>query len=229
VEELGIVSVNVARPAVLQRRPGGDVISGIVKQPVEAPVVGLTQLNLAGDGQADTRLTPHGGQVHGGPDQAVYAFPAVYFERLGQLAGQPVGPGFMGENLTVSGVTENDVRIGDVWAWGPARLQVTAPRGPCFKLGIRMGKQAARTAIRAEGMVGWYLRVLVPGQVPVGGPLTVADRHPAGVTVAQVHAALQRRDRVFPELAALDVMSVNLRGQLQRRGRDLTGGVPEQD
>ena len=132
----------------------------------------------------------------------MYAFPAHHFGRLGQLAGQPVGPGFMGENLTVTGVTEHDVRIGDVWAWGPARLQVTAPRGPCYKFGIRMGKQAARTAIRQEGMVGWYLRVLVPGEVPVRGPLTVADRHPAGVTVAQVHAALQRRDRAFPELAA---------------------------
>jgi hypothetical protein len=63
----------------------------------------------------------------------------------------------------------------------------------------------------------------------VHGPLTVLNRHPAGVTVAQVHAALQRRDRAFPELAALDVMSANLRGQLSRRGRDLTGGVPEQD
>jgi MOSC domain-containing protein YiiM len=229
MDELGIVSVNVARPAVLLRRPGGDVISGIDKRPVRAKALGLTRLNLAGDGQADTRSTRDGGQVHGGPDQAVYAFPARHFGRLGQLAGQPVEPGFMGENLTVTGVTEHDVRIGDVWAWGPARLQVTAPRGPCFKLGIRMGKQAARTAIRAEGMVGWYLRVLVPGEVPVPGPLTVVDRHPAGVTVAQVHAALQRHDRVFPELAALDVMSVNLRGQLQRRGRDLTGGVPEQD
>jgi len=106
------------------------VISSIAKQPVEAPALGLTRLNLAGDGQADTRPTRDGGQVHGGPDQAVYAFPARHFDRLGQLAGQPVGPGFMGENLTVTAVTEQDVRIGAVWAWGPARLQVTAPRGP---------------------------------------------------------------------------------------------------
>jgi MOSC domain-containing protein YiiM len=149
MDELGIVSVNMARPAVLLRRPGGDVLSGIDKRPVRTKALGLTRLNLAGDGQADTRSTRDGGQVHGGPDQAVYAFPARHLGRLGQLAGQPVGPGFMGENLTVTGVTEHDVRIGDVW--------------------------------------------------------------------------------VFPELAALDVMSVNLRGQLQRRGRDLTGGVPEQD
>ncbi len=229
VRALGIVSVNVAQPSVLLRWPGGEGVSGIAKQPLQAMMGGLTRLNLAGDGQADTRPTRDGGQVHGGPGQAVYAFPAAHFGRLGELAGQPVGPGFMGENLTVTGATEHDVRIGDIWAWGTARLQVTAPRGPCFKLGIRMGKQAARTAIRTEGMVGWYLRVLVPGEVPVRGPLTVVDRHPAGVAVAQVHAALQRRDRVFPELAALDVMSANLRGQLRRRGRDLTGGVPEQD
>jgi MOSC domain-containing protein YiiM len=119
-EELAIVSVNVAQPAVLLRHLGGDVISGIAKKPVGTPVLGLTRLNLAGDGQADTRPTRDGGQVHGGPDQAVYAFPAHHFGRLGQLAGQPVGPGFMGENLTVTGVTEHDVRIGDVWAWGPA-------------------------------------------------------------------------------------------------------------
>jgi MOSC domain-containing protein YiiM len=229
VQELRIVSVNVAQPAVLLPRADGDVISGIDKKPVETRALGLTRLNLAGDGQADTRPTRDGGQVHGGPDQAVYAFPARHFGRLGQLAGQPVGPGFMGENLTVAGVTEADVRIGDVWAWGLARLQVTAPRGPCFKLGIRMGRQAARTAIRTEGMVGWYLRVLVPGEVPVHGPLSVAGRHPAGVTVAQVHAAQQRRNKAFPELAALDVMSANLRGQLSRRGRDLTNGAPEQD
>ena len=229
MDELRIVSVNVAQPAVLLHHPGGDVISGIAKRPVKAPALGLTRLNLTGDGQADTRPTRDGGQVHGGPDQAVYAFPAAHFGRLGQLRASRSGPGFMGENLTITGVTEHDVRIGDVWAWGPARLQVTAPRGPCFKLGIRMGRQAARTAIRTEGMVGWYLRVLIPGQVPVRGPLTVLNRHPAGVTVAQVHAARQRRDQVYPELAALDVMSANLRGQLRRRHRDLTGGVPEQD
>src|SRR4030095_3632983 len=102
------------------------------------------------------------------------------------------------------------------------------PRGPCYKLGIRMGRQAMRAVIRAEGLVGWYLRVLEPGEVPVAGPITVAERHPAGVTVGMVHRAVQERGPSPPELV-LDVMSPNLRALLVRRDRDLTGGVPEAD
>jgi MOSC domain-containing protein YiiM len=228
-DQLRIVSVNVARPSVLLKWPAGDVISSIDKRPVEVDTLRLTELNLDGDEQADTRPTPAGGQVHGGVDQAVYAFPAEHFARIAELYGQPIGPGFMGENVTVEGAVEDDVCIGDVWRWGDARLQVTSPRGPCYKLGIRLGKQAMRTVIRAEGLVGWYLRVLVPDDVPVRGPITVVERHPAGVTVGMAHRALQDRGTRYPELAALDVASANLRGSLLRRDRDLTGGVPEAD
>jgi MOSC domain-containing protein YiiM len=189
----------------------------------------LAALNLEGDEQSDTRPTPDGGQVHGGPDQAVYAFPAEHLPRISELCGRAAGPGFMGENVTIEGALEDDVRIGDVWAWGDARLQITSPRGPCYKLGIRMGRQAMRTVVRAEGLVGWYLRVLVEGEVPVRGPIEVVEQHPAGVTIGIAHRALQDRTRAYPELADLDVMSTSLRGALRRRNRDLTGGVPEAD
>ncbi len=91
--------------------------------------------------------------MHGGPDQAVYAFPVEHFGRLGEIVCADIEPGFMGENITLGGATETDVCIGDVWRWGTASLQVTAPRGPCFKLGIRVGRQAARTIIREEALV----------------------------------------------------------------------------
>ena len=78
-------------------------------------------------------------------------------------------------------------------------------------------------------MVGWYLRVLRPGAVPTAGSITLLERHPAGITVAFVHRALQDRHAVFPDLAGLDVMSANVRAALVRRGRDMTGGVPEAD
>ena len=164
-----IVSVNVARPAVLLARPAGDIISGIDKRPVAGPALRLTEINLEGDGQADTKESRFGGQVHGGPDQAVYAFPAEHYARFEATLGRAVTPGFVGENLTVRGATEADVRIGDVWEWGEARLQVTGPRSPCYKLGIRMGRQALRRWVREEGLVGWYLRVLRPGTVPTSG------------------------------------------------------------
>jgi len=89
MDELGIVSVNVAQPAVLLRRPGGDVISGIDKRPVQAKALGLTRLNLAGDGQADTRPTRDGGQViSGGEDATVRTWDA---DRGHESASWPAG------------------------------------------------------------------------------------------------------------------------------------------
>jgi MOSC domain-containing protein YiiM len=229
VQSYEIVSVNVAEPSVLLHHFSGDVISAIDKKPVTTSSLHLSTLNLEGDCQADTRLTPAGGQVHGGSDQAVYAFPVEHFSRIGEIVGSDIHPGFMGENVTLRGALEADVCIGDTWQWGDAVVQVTAPRGPCFKLGIRIGRQAARTIIREEGLVGWYLRVLTPGVVGTAGTIALIERHPAGVTVEVAHRALQDRDAVYPDLAGLEVMSTNLRAALMRRGRDMTGGVPEQD
>ena len=230
-DEIEVVSVNVARPAVLLEWPGGDVVSAIGKRPVDGGTLWLGRLNLDGDAQADTRPTPAGDQVHGGPDQAVYAFPVEHFAALDAIApaAAPVGPGFMGENLSVRGAVEDDVCVGDVWAWGDARLEVTSPRGPCYKLGIRLGRQAMRTAVREQGLVGWYLRVLREGTVPVGGPITVVGPDPARLSVAAVHRALQDRSRAYDDLAAHRALSPKVRLALRSPGRDLTGGVPERD
>jgi MOSC domain-containing protein YiiM len=226
-DELTIVSVNVGGAKVLIRWDR-DILSGIDKRPVATSTLRLSPLGLEGDVQADTRPTPAGGQVHGGPDQAVYAFPQEHYARIGELVGSDVWPGFMGENLTVAGAVEDDVHIGDVWAWGDARLQISAPRGPCFKMGIRMGKQALRTALRAEGLVGWYLRVLEPAVVPTSGHLLVVDSD-RQMTVGRIHRAIQDRDNTYPELAAHPALAPNQKMALLVRGRDLSGGVPETD
>ena len=222
-----IVSVNVGEAKVLIRWDR-DILSGIDKRPVPDPTIGLSTLGLEGDVQADTRPTPAGGQVHGGPDQAVYAFPQEHYARIRELVGSDVWPGFMGENLTVAGGLEDDVHIGDVWAWGDARLQISAPRGPCFKMGIRMGKQALRTALRAEGLVGWYLRVLQPGVVPTSGELRVVESD-GRATVGRIHRAIQDRANTYPELAEHSALAPNPKMALLVRGRDLSGGVPEVD
>jgi MOSC domain-containing protein YiiM len=223
-----IVSVNVGRPAVLLARPSGDVISGIDKRPVAGPSLRLTEINLEGDGQADTKESRFGGQVHGGPDQAVYAFPAEHYPRFEAALGRPVGPGFVGENLTVRGATEAEVRVGDIWTWGEARLQVTGPRSPCYKLGLRMGRQALRRWVREEGLVGWYLRVLRPGAVPTRGRIGV-EPHPAGVSVLEVHRALDGGGIGPEHLQHLAPLAEKARRKLRVGGRDVTGGVPERD
>jgi MOSC domain-containing protein YiiM len=227
--EFEIVSVNVARPSVLLKWPTGDVISSIDKRPVAADSLELTTLNLEGDAQADTRPTTGGGQVHGGPHQAVYAYPAEHYARLEELLGRSLWWGFMGENVTVRGGTEDDVRIGDLWRWGTALLQVSAPRGPCYKLGIRLGRQAMRTVIREEALVGWYLRVLTPGRILTSGTISLEERHPAGVTVARVQAAINDRSNTYLDLAGLEPLSPGVRRALAVRDRDIFGGVPELD
>jgi MOSC domain-containing protein YiiM len=224
-----ILSVNVARPSVLTRWPGRDVLSAIDKWPVTTPSLSLDAVNLAEDEQADTRPTPDGGQVHGGPDQAVYAFPSEHDAAFERELGRPLGPGFVGENLTIRGATEADVCIGDVWAWGAALLQVTSPRGPCYKLGIRLGRHRLRQWVREAGLVGWYLRVLRPGVVPTRGTITVIERHPAGVSVCEVHEARQQPTIGAARLTELASLAPKVRYQLQVAGRDLTGGIPERD
>jgi MOSC domain-containing protein YiiM len=181
---VGLVSVNVAEPDVIGAHHGRPVLSAIGKRPVAAATLRLDALNLEGDRQADLR-------VHGGPDKAVYAYPAEHLPRWNAELGPepPFGPGTFGENLTTMGWLEDEVRIGDVWAWGEALLQVSQPRSPCYKLAMVTDRPDILKRLVESGRTGWYLRVLQPGRVPVSGPIHIVERHPAGVTVADVHRA----------------------------------------
>jgi MOSC domain-containing protein YiiM len=92
-----------------------------------------------------------------------------------------------------------------------------------------MGRQAMRTVVREEALVGWYLRVLEPGRVPTAGIITVEAHHPAAITVGAVQRALNDHGTAYPDLAALEPLAPGLRRALARPGRDLSGGVPERD
>jgi MOSC domain-containing protein YiiM len=181
--EVRLVSVNVGLPGVIgATRWGKPIRSGIVKQPVTAAAIDLGALNLDGDRQAD--LT-----VHGGPDKAVYAYPLEHLPLWNEELGTAFGPGTFGENLTTAGWLEDDVRIGDVWAWGQARLQVSQPRSPCYKLATVTGRPDLLKRFVRTGRTGWYLRVLHAATVPVSGPIQVVERHPAGISVLLAHRA----------------------------------------
>jgi MOSC domain-containing protein YiiM len=166
-----LVSVNVAEPQIIGTFRGKPITSGISKQPVGQDILRLDWLNLEGDRQADLR-------VHGGRDKAVYAYPFEHIQRwTAELQPEtPYGPGTFGENLTTQGWLEDAVHIGDIWAWGDALLQVSEPRHPCFKLGMRTGRRDIIKKMEANGRSGWYLRVLQPGLVPVAGPITVVSQ-----------------------------------------------------
>ena len=119
--------------------------------------IGVSAAGLAGDGQADP-------VVHGGAGRAVHAYPA---EHLGfwraALGPDELAPGWFGENLTLAGLTEDTVHLGERIRVGSALLEVREPRTPCFKLGIRLGREDAVTRFLRAGRPGYYLSVVEPG------------------------------------------------------------------
>src|ERR1700722_20243245 len=125
-----VVSINVGLPREVEWK-GRKVLTGIFKRPVHARGSGR-RLNIDGHRQAD-------GTVHGGPDKAVYAYPSEHYGRWAGRLGYELSLGNFGENLTTQGLLEDAVHIGDEFRVGTARLVVTQPRLPGFKLGIRFG------------------------------------------------------------------------------------------
>jgi MOSC domain-containing protein YiiM len=154
------VSVNVGRPREIVW--GKKVVrTGIFKEPVAGPSW-LWRSNLEGDGQADL-------SVHGGLEKAVYAFPVENYDYWReQLPGQELPLGIFGENLTLAGLAEDAVYIGDELRIGTARLVVTQPRLPCYKLGIRFGDPTIVARFLAADRPGFYLSVQEEGEIGAG-------------------------------------------------------------
>ena len=179
-----IESVNLGQPRDVPWR-GSSVSTSILKEPV-AGRVRVAGVNLDGDRQAD--LT-----VHGGPDKAVYVYPAEHYPAWERELGRPLAPGAFGENLTVSGLPlEDAICIGDRLRAGSAELLVVQPRLPCFKLGIRFNDPGMLRRFLVSGRTGYYLRIAAEGDVAAGDPVYLVERHPAGVPVAEITRLLTR-------------------------------------
>ena len=184
---IDLVSVNVGQPEIIGTRRGRPVMSSIRKHPVTTDTVFVGLTNIAGDAQADLR-------VHGGAHKAVYAYSTDHLSYWTDLMkpDAPYGPGALGENLSVAGVDESGVCIGDVWQWGSAVLQVCQPRYPCYKLGLATGKPAFVKRFLESGRSGWYLRVLQAGQATTTGPIVVRERDRAGISVREAALAVSQ-------------------------------------
>jgi MOSC domain-containing protein YiiM len=175
-----VVSLNVGGPREVEWR-GRLVRTSIWKEPVQG-AVRVTSLNLDGDAQSDL-------SVHGGPDKAVYAYPAEhygYWQRELDVDALPWAA--FGENLTTSGILEPDIAIGDRVRVGSAELMVTQPRLPCFKLGIRFGRDDMVKRFLQSGRSGFYFAVVREGEITAGDRLEIAIRDTRGVTVSDMIA-----------------------------------------
>ena len=169
-----IVSVQVGKPRSVEHR-GRSVRTAIFKEPVLLRVH-VGRLGLDGDGQADLR-------VHGGPDKAVYAYDLSGYAHWRETLGVDFPHGQFGENLTVEGMPETEVRLDDVYRAGSALVQVTSPRSPCFKLAMKMERPQFPEAFLQSRRTGFYLRVLEEGELGADDAITLVERDPAAPTI----------------------------------------------
>jgi MOSC domain-containing protein YiiM len=146
--------------------------TGFFKHPVPGPVF-VRQSNIDGDGQADL-------EAHGGLDKAVLAYSADHYGLWrAEFVDLDLPFGAFGENLTIAGITEFDVHIGDVWRVGDVLLEVSQPRQPCWKLARRWREHRLPKVVVQTGRSGWYFRVVQEGMIQVGMELTLSERpHP---------------------------------------------------
>ncbi|MET0627466.1 MAG: MOSC domain-containing protein [Acidimicrobiia bacterium] len=159
-----VVSVNVGLPRITVWH-GREVESGIWKAPVDGRIA-VRGINLDGDEQADLR-------VHGGPDKAVYAYAVEDYAWWSEYLGREIGPARFGENLTVEGLDLGAMVIGTRWHVGSAVLEITQPRQPCFKLGMRMGDAEFVDMFDAAERFGVYFRILEEGDIGAGDAIEV--------------------------------------------------------
>jgi MOSC domain-containing protein YiiM len=170
-----VISLNVGLPRTVYFR-GQAVTTGIFKEPIKGRIK-LRRLNLDGDKQAD--LT-----VHGGPDKAVYAYPAEHYDYWKKrLPNMKLPWGMFGENFTTEGLLEDQVNIGDVFRIGSSEVVATQPRMPCYKLGVKFGRMDIVKQFMESKLPGIYFRVLKEGEVGLGDAIELISRDANNVTV----------------------------------------------
>jgi MOSC domain-containing protein YiiM len=180
-----VLSVNVGRPRAFDHH-GHPARSAIWKSPV-AGRVAAHGVNLEGDDQADR-------EAHGGPDKAVYAYAVEDVRWWEQEIGRSLDPGQFGENLTTEGIDVDAARVGDRWHVGTCVLEVSEPRVPCWRLGVRMDDPGFVRRFTEALRPGAYLRIVVEGDLGAGDAIQVIERPDTEVSIRDVFR-IYTRDR----------------------------------
>ena len=207
-----IVSVNVGLPREVKWQ-NKLVTTGIFKEPVSGPVM-MRTLNLDGDGQAD--LT-----VHGGASKAVYAYPSEHYGYWRtQLPGVDLPWGMFGENLTTEGILEETAYIGDRFRIGETEVIVTEPRMPCYKLGIKFGRDDIIKRFLASRRTGFYFAVAREGMVNAGDPVELIAQEQREISVADITRlyAFEKNDlKSLRRAIEVEALPENWKGYFQHR------------
>lgn len=181
-----VLSLNVGQPQEVTWK-GKTVTTAIFKESVSGPLR-VERLGLEGDAQADLK-------VHGGPDSAVYFYPHEHYSYWqGILSVDELPWGALGENFTVTGLLEDEVRLGDIFGVGSARVQVTHPRMPCSKLNLRYRNPRLVEFFLETDFCGFYCSVPREGVVEAGDEIQLLERAAKAPTIREVFLARQASD-----------------------------------
>ena len=203
--------MNVGKPRDLQFGKK-EVTTGINKKPVSEPVF-LSTLNFTGDGQGD--LVNHGGR-----DKAVCVYPYEHYPYWEKELGKPLDFSAFGENLTLLGLTEDELCIGDSFQIGEAVVQVSQPRQPCFKLSLIHERKDMPLLVQNTGYTGYYFRVLKEGMVAPSDQLLHISRPALAISVTEANRLMHHdKDDVegIRNLLKVDELSESWRKTFQKR------------
>tara|TARA_R110000787_G_scaffold84079_2_gene180437 strand:- start:8344 stop:9024 length:681 start_codon:yes stop_codon:yes gene_type:complete len=206
--------IGAAQPMPNDGRP-----TGIFKQAVSGPLR-IHSEGLEGDVQADRK-------VHGGVEKALHQFSPINYALMAEHFPEPSAlmcAGAMGENISSALLHESNVCIGDVFELGTARVQVAQPRTPCWKIDARFGAEGITRFVAARGIVGWYYRVLSPGEVKQGDRLRLIERQKKTLSLEQFNALTREHrpaiERLF-EVAQTVGLNADWSARLRSRAQYL--------
>ena len=177
-----ILSINISEPKKIMFN-GKELITSIYKKPIEGSIQ-VTDVGLSGDRQADLK-------VHGGYDKAVYAYSYKHYKLWSDKLNQDYKDfGLVGENLTIDDFDEKNINIGDELAISDCIFQVSQPRIPCYKIGIKMNQRDFPKLFSQSGLLGSYLRVIQEGTIKPNDEIKISRREENSLSLYQISLLL---------------------------------------
>lgn len=207
-----VLAVLVGQPSELSDGKGHSVQSAINKTVVNHAIY-LTETNLEGDRQADTKN-------HGGKDKAVLAYSYDHYPFWEKRLGKSFKYGAFGENLTLSRLSEANLHIGDQFQLDAAVIQVSQPRQPCFKLAFKHGFKAMPLWVEETGRSGIYFRVLKEGEISPKPKLRLLEKGKGTLSLQEINEILFSRTpnlEKWHEVADQEGLASRLRASLLKK------------
>ncbi|WP_058306070.1 MOSC domain-containing protein [Gracilibacillus massiliensis] len=206
-----IISLNVGKPKIYQLE-GKEIRTGFIKKPINQPSF-LTLTGFEEDGQADLKN-------HGGVEKALLMYPKEHYLFWNKQYNKSFAYPAFGENITIEGLTEKDVFIGDIFQLGEAEVQVSQPRQPCYKIAKVNGINEMPAVVTETGYSGFYFRVLKEGAVKPTDELKKIKEAKHRVSSFDIFDCLfhdrQNKQRM-EEYLLLDGLAANVKATLQKR------------